>query len=118
MANRAAQFAPFAALTGHDEAINETARQTSSFAELSDDEQSRLSRRIAYALELRDEKPPVVFKVFQPDGRKSGGCYVTVLGIIKSLDEYSRTVILQDGAVIPFDFIAGIDGRIFNEIDI
>ena len=114
--NRAAQFAPFAALTGHDAAINETARLTSERIELSSDEQRTLSERLNIALEKLTEQPSLSFMVFQPDTVKSGGRYVSVKGVIKKYDEYEKTIILTNNNFFKIDDIVTIDGDIFNSL--
>lgn len=108
--NRAAQFAPFAALTGHDEAIAEAARQTMPKAILSSDEQKELSARLAYALENLAEKSRLTIVCFVPDDVKAGGRYATITGVIKKCDEYERTITLEDGTVLQVDNILAIDG--------
>ena len=75
--SRAAQFAPFAALTGHSDAIADTARRTDTFTELSTDQQLDLSRRLTYALSFPDP-PSITITYFRPDARKDGGAYITV----------------------------------------
>lgn len=105
MENRAAQFAPFAALTGHGAAIAETARQTDNMTELSADEQLRLSRIINYAYEKHAK---VCLTYFLPDSRKTGGRYENVNGIIKKIDDTERIIILSNGSIIPLDFIYDI----------
>ncbi len=114
--NRAAQFAPFAALTGHDAAINETARLTTEKIELSVEEQHILSSRLNTALELLPNQPTMEFTVFKPDSLKSGGRYISVSGIIKKYDEYDKTIILTDNTLIKIEDIVSIDGEIFNEL--
>lgn len=110
--NRAAQFAPFAALTGHGAAIAETARLTENMVELSEEQQLELSRKIAYALESHSV---VTIKYFQPDNRKSGGRYIDITGEIKKLDEVERSVILTDGRTIPMDILTDVRGEFFDE---
>lgn len=105
MENRAAQFAPFAALTGHGAAIAETARLTDSMTELSTDEQLRLSRILNYAYEKHFE---VSLIYFIPDSRKAGGKYENVSGIIKKINDTDRTIILSTGQNIPLDLIYDI----------
>lgn len=97
LANRAAQFAPFSALTGYDDAIAETARLTSEKIELTEAEKDRLSRRLVYAF---DHKLPVDITYFRPDQFKSGGAYVTVSGYIKKIDETEGAITFIDGLTI------------------
>lgn len=90
MINRAAQFAPFAALTGHDEAITETARLTTPKRILSSDEQEILSKRLAYAIGHVGERPNLTFTYFIPDTQKEGGRYVSTSGILRAYDDLKR----------------------------
>ena len=85
--DRAAQFSPFAALTGHDEAIKETARLTDERMELDENRKELLDARLQLLREHLGEKPTVTFTFFEPDERKSGGAYVTVTGSVKKIEE-------------------------------
>ena len=102
MAARAAQFSPFAALVGHGAAIGETARLTDRKIELTEDEKAVLDDKLCLLLDTGGE---AVFTYFLPDGKKSGGAYVSVAGRIKKMDLLERQVILTDGAVIPVEDI-------------
>lgn len=113
-ANRAAQFAPFAALTGHDEAISETARLTSPRLELSEVEQAYLSKRLKCALDVQSY---VTVTYFESDTRKDGGKLVTVGGIIKKIDECAGCIVFTDKRNIPLACIYSIDGNIFNDFE-
>ena len=99
MANRAAQFSPFAALTGYDDAVKETARLTDGKIELTEEEKSILDGR----LQLLAPGESASITYFQPDGRKRGGAYVTVSGVVKRVDAAAREVVLTDGKRIPVD---------------
>ena len=114
--NRAAQFAPFAALTGHDAAINETARLTSERIELSVEEQRLLSERLNIVLDRLTEQPTLTFVVFQPDTHKSGGRYISINGIVKKYDEYEKVIILTNGKSVMIEDVISIDGEIFNNL--
>lgn len=116
MEARAAQFAPFAALTGHDAAIAETARRTFSQLNLSADELQVLSQKIAYALSFA-ERPQLSITYFRPDSRKSGGAYVTVHCSIKKVEECFNLLTLTDGTEIPLDAISDISGEIFDDLE-
>ena len=105
MENRAAQFAPFAALTGHEDALAETARETQEMKELSEIEINGISRKLHYAIENRI---PVRITYFLPDKTKSGGTYREISGSIKKRDEISGTLIFEDSRVIPISFISDI----------
>ena len=112
--NRAASFAPFAALTGYDDAVRETARLTSERIELDEGTKEVLNDKLRIALEKADEQPEISITYFLPDTWKSGGAYVTVKAVIKRIDEYERLVILTDKSTIPIDDIYEIEGDIYN----
>lgn len=114
MLDRAAQFAPFAALTGYDAAIKETGRLTDERIELDDDTRASLDMKQAYLFEIIDEQPKISVTYFIPDAKKSGGAYVTVTGNLKRFDEYERLLILTDGKKIPMDDIADIESDLFR----
>lgn len=109
MMDRAAQFSPFAALTGYDAAIKETARLTDQKIDLDDYEKEEINDKIQLITEHLGEDFEVVITYFQPDSRKAGGAYVDAVGIVKKIDEYDRVIILQDGKKIPIDDILDID---------
>ena len=113
---RAAQFAPFAALSGHDAAIGETARLTSKMIELSADEQRMLSERLCVALAHIAERSVLTFTLFQPDALIQGGRYVSVSGIIKKYDEYEKSITLTTGQTLPVADIISIDGEFFQKL--
>ena len=106
--DRAAQFAPFAALTGYAAAVKETARETEVFTELAEDETAALDRQLRLLEERLRERPWVVLTCFQPDQRKAGGAYVEVQGRVKRLDATAGTITLEDGREIPINYIFGI----------
>ena len=112
--NRAASFAPFAAITGYDDAVRETARLTSERIELDEGTKEVLNDKLRIALDKADEQPEISITYFLPDTRKSGGAYVTVKAVIKRIDEYERLVILTDKSTIPIDDIYEIEGDIYN----
>lgn len=103
--NRAAQFAPFAALTGYGAAIDETARQTDVQKDLGEYELDELNRKMALLLEEITDNPAVTIVYFEPDRRKSGGAYRTLTCRLKSLDEAEHVLLTTDGQKIP---LAGI----------
>ena len=106
MAGRAAQFSPFAALTGHGAAIQETARLTDRKIELTEDEKAVLDEKLCLLLDTGGEG---VFTYFLPDEKKDGGAYVTAAGSIKKLDLLERRVVLTGGTVIPVGDILEIE---------
>lgn len=112
--DRAAQFSPFAALTGHDAAIKETARLTDEKVELDEYMKDALNHRLQIIADRLKEHPEIVITYFQPDVKKNGGAYVTVSGRAKKIDEYKRVVVMSDGTVVPIDEIINIEGQIFE----
>lgn len=114
MENRAAQFAPFAALSGHDDAIEETARLTVEKPELSPGELDRLSKRLVYAIEKGAE---IVITFFQPDALKQGGSILQTQGKVKKIDEIDGMIILTDKQTVRLDCVLSIDSSIFDEIE-
>lgn len=115
--DRAAQFSPFSALTGHEEAISETARLTDMFIELDEDRKAQLNEQLWLLRENLHRKPEIAITYFQPDDKKNGGAYVTVSGRVKKIDEYSRRVIFTDGTVLPMEHIFSIGGELFKNAD-
>ena len=116
MIDRAAQFSPFAALTGHDEALDETARLTDVFVEPDEDEKQLLDEKLRMIAEFIEEKPVVTVTYFIPDDKKDGGRYVNVADYIKRIDVLNREIITGKNVRIPVDFIVGISGDIFDGI--
>lgn len=111
---RAAQFAPFAALTGYDEAVKETARFTDKRIVLDDEEKSILDNKLQIIQEQLLKRPEVTFTYFLPDLKKDGGKYVSVTGIVKKIDGYNQVIVLEDKTVIPIHEIVAISGDIFK----
>ena len=107
--DRAAQFSPFAALTGYDAVIEETGRLTDTQAELDEGAKQLLDEKLQTIREHLEEKPAVKLTVFCPDNRKSGGAYETIAGNVKKIDPVARCLVLKEGEVIPIDRIYGID---------
>ena len=112
--NRAAQFAPFAALTGYEEAIIETARLTAPKVDMMEDNQQLLDRKLALLSRSLREQPTVSITYFQPDKKKTGGQYLTVTGVIKSIRDSERVILMADGKSVSIDTIISIDGDIFS----
>ena len=108
MEMRAAQFAPFAALTGYDTVINETARLTDQQVELEDYDNERLNRKYAELIENISEHPVITVSYFKPDKHKGGGAYVSKTGHIKKVDTYEQLMIMEDGTSIPLAAIVDI----------
>ena len=100
MHDRAAQFAPFAALVGYDDAVAETARLTESRPELDEQEQRAINERLAYIADHIKEQPEVHIKYFVPDEHKSGGAIIEVSGKVKKISATDATIVLTDGCKI------------------
>lgn len=114
--DRAAQFSPFAALTGHKAAINETARLTDEKQILSEDVIAKLNEQLNLIKENIGTNLIVTITYFVPDDRKSGGAYISNTGVVKKINEYNHTVILTDNTVIPIEQISEMQSDIFSEI--
>lgn len=112
---RAAQFAPFAALTGYDDAIKETARLTSERIEINEELKVILDAKLQIIHDKVSAKPEVTFTYFVPDTKKDGGEYVTVMGNVIKIDEFNQKVILENKAEIPISEIVEITGEILKE---
>ena len=103
--DRAAQFSPFAALTGHEAAIQETARLTEEQAELDEDKKEELNEKLQELMAHAEEHPTVTVTYFKPDDRKEGGKYETVTGRFRKIRDYDKMFILEDGTDIACDMI-------------
>lgn len=116
--DRAAQFSPFAALTGHDEAIREAARLTESFAELDEEQKEQLDKRLQILLAKIEAEPysePEIRAIyFEPDVRKNGGAYVSVCGKVKKMDKYSHQILFADGTILPGGNLFSLEGELFE----
>lgn len=108
-AERAAQFSPFAALTGYEEAVAETARLTESRTELDESRKLALGETLYRAQEKISERPEAAIVYFRPDERKEGGAYVSVVGRLRRVDEIGRFLLLCDGTRIPLDDLRSLD---------
>ena len=111
--DRAAQFSPFAALTGHEAAVKETARLTDERIILDEDAKMKLDAKLQLIKENIGAGIEVTFTYFVPDERKSGGEYISHTGIVKKIDEYEHTVIMKDRTIIPVSDIIEIESELF-----
>lgn len=111
---RSAQFAPYAALTGYEDVIEETSRLTSDRKEIDENIKTMLDMKLQIIYEKISTKPVVTFTYFVPDTKKDGGTYVTVTGKVKKIDEYKQIIVLEDGREIPILDIVDITGEIFK----
>lgn len=112
--DRAAQFSPFAALTGYDAAVRETARVTERRIELDEGVKAELNARLNCILEHLPEHPQVSITYFVPDEKKSGGAYRTVTGAVRKLDSFAKTLTLVDGTVVPMEEMVHVEGNLFE----
>lgn len=113
--NRAAQFAPFSALTGHSDSIKETGRLTNRKIELDEDEKIILNIKLQILNENLKNKPEVTITYFIKDKQKNGGIYKEVTGIIKKINIYEQEILLEDKTKILLDNVFDIKGKIFND---
>ena len=114
---RAAQFAPFAALTGHAAAIRETARRTDEKRVLSDEVLEELNEKLNIISANIGTEQLVDITYFVQDERKAGGEYVTHSGIVKRIDLYRRAVIMADATIIPIEDISRIESDLFSGLE-
>ena len=111
MHDRAAQFSPFAALTGYGAVIRETGRLTETRPGLDEDARDELNRRLTLLATLLERRPMVTLTYFQPDARKEGGACLTITGIVRKIDEYRRMLIMENGRQIPIHDLLFLDGE-------
>lgn len=109
---RAAQFLPFSALTGYEDAVKETARLTDTRIELEESEKDLLNTKLHVLLDNLATEPKVKITYFLPDGRKSGGKYISKIGTVKKIDLYNRQIKLEDETAIPLDDIFAIEENV------
>ena len=107
--DRAAQFSPFAALVGYDDAVDETARLTDSIIELTEDKAAELNKSLNMLIEKIGEKPQVRVRYFIPDEKKAGGRYVEKTGAVRIFDSYTQEIVFTDGERVAAAYIAGLE---------
>ena len=112
--NRAAQFAPFSALTGYGDAIAETARQTNPKIEMMEDNRQLMDRKLSILTTCLEEEPTITITYFQPDGRKDGGQYLAITGVVKAIRTNERIIMMKDRTKISIDTIVGLEGEVFS----
>ena len=116
MLDRAAQFSPFAALVGYDEAILETTRLTDEKTVLSEESKEELNQKLRIISEHLNDDPEVSITYFLPDTKKAGGAYVTATGYVNKIDLLEYCVYVREGPMIPIDNIYEIKGELFDTI--
>lgn len=117
LADRAAQFSPFAALTGHDAAIKETARLTDERVELDENSKAVIDERLQILRKHCKEQPQVSVTYFKPDERKQGGTYVTAAGKVRKMDSYGRSLLFENDITVRMDDIIAIEGELFSGME-
>ncbi|MBO5369073.1 MAG: hypothetical protein J6B23_00185 [Clostridia bacterium] len=115
--DRAAQFAPFAALTGYDDAVNETARLTDSASELDEYEIEQLDRKLFYLKEHISDNIEIEITYFVPDSKKAGGEYKKTNGFVVKIKDFEKELIMSGGEVIPVDKIFDIESKAFETME-
>jgi len=118
MMDRAARFAPFAAITGYEEMVLEEARVTEERVDLDEGALSLLNEKLNMIQEFLEEEPEVTITYFEPDKRKSGGAYVSVTGTVKRIDEYEHLVIMDDGKKIRIGEIYNLHSELFYSLGV
>ena len=114
---RAAQFSPFAALTGYEGAIRETARLTDAKAELDENKLAVLDLKLRILADRLTDSPEVSITYFKPDEKKDGGAYKDAVGTVKKIDAYEQAIIMADATVIPIEDIFEITGDLFASLN-
>lgn len=113
--DRAAQFSSFAALSGYDAAVKETARLTDGRLELDKNQKEALNEKLRHVADNIDDHPEITITYFNPDDKKDGGSYVTVTCCVKKIDDYERIVYLTDGTKVTIEEIIEIEGELIHE---
>lgn len=116
MLERAARFAPFAAITGYEEMVLEEARVTEERIELDEGTLAMLNEKLNIIHDSLDSEPVIQITYFEPDKKKSGGAYISITGTVKRIDEYERLVIMSDGKKILIDEIFGLESKLFDSL--
>ena len=114
--NRAAQFSAFAALSGHDAAVRETARLTGERIELGEGAIADLEMKLNMLADMINARPEVSITHFRPDAKKEGGSYVTTTGILKRIDGYEHAIVLDGGEIIKIPDILDIESELFENL--
>lgn len=112
--DRAAQFAPFSALEGYEDEIDEEARFTESFNILDEESIRIINNKLVFLSDKLKNFPEVIIVYFLKDYKKDGGKYMIIKGIIKKIDDFKKTIVLNNNLEIPFSSIYDIDGDIFK----
>ena len=117
LADRAAQFSPFAALTGYEDAIKEAGRIVDEKIELSEEEKEEINRKLNYLNEHKKENTQITITYFLKDMKKNGGSYRQITSNLKRLDEIEKTILLADNTILRIDDIRKIQSPLFDTLD-
>jgi hypothetical protein len=113
MMDRAARFAPFAAITNYEEMVLEEARVTEERILLDENELTLLNEKLNIIQEFLGKLPEITVTYFKPDKRKSGGAYISITGTVKRIDQYERNLIMSDDKKIRIDDIYKLESDLF-----
>ena len=116
MADRAARFSPFAAISGYEDMVKEAARVTEERIDITDATKELLNEKLNMIVEFLDEEPGVTITYFEPDKKKDGGAYISITGTVKRIDEYERIVLMSDDKKIRIDEIYAIESDLFYSL--
>ena len=116
MADRAARFSPFAAISGYEDMIKEAARVTEERIDITDATKELLNEKLNMIVEFLDEEPEVTITYFEPDKKKDGGAYLSITGTVKRIDEYERIVLMTNEMKIKIDEIYAIESDLFYSL--
>jgi len=118
ISDRAAQFSPFAALTGHEAAVKETARLTDQKIELDESKKAILDAKLQMIVEQIKSQPIVTITYFVPDEKKAGGAYLSKTGAVRRINEYEHTVEFTDRTSVAIEEIVEIGGDLFFDMEL
>ena len=107
--NRSAQFAPFSALTGYEDAVTEEARITESRIDIDEEAKIEVNEKLNYIMKHLDKNIIVSVTYFEKDKKKQGGSYKTIKGIIKKIDDFRKTIEMQTGEIIKIEELKKIE---------
>ena len=116
MADRAARFSPFAAISGYEDMVKEAARVTEERIDITDATKELLNEKLNMIIEFLDEEPEVTITYFEPDKKNDGGAYISITGTVKRIDEYERIVLMSDDKKIRIDEIYAIESDLFYSL--
>lgn len=117
MSDRAAQFSPFAALTGYDAAVKETGRLTDEKIELDEESLTALNVRYQMLMDVLAEGPEVRITYFKPDEKKAGGAHMTITGAVRKIDDFEQMITMRDGTRIPMGDVLSLEGDLFSALE-